>query len=433
MTNANTTTNSSCLGFRISNYLTNNKLICPTEAKNTKQIEQKNSSNHTPITAKHYLSINDVPNVWDTLDMEDMFLGKSFLNCIEQYAPKGMKFVYWVFFQSERPIGFAYGQMQHFNAYESISALHQEVEGNQWQRFQFAAKKLIAQKLNFTGLVIGNLMMTGEHGFYFDPAATANIDIPSLLVQTIKDTKKQLKSQKINLYLLKDYFDDNPLKFEGAEENNYQRFAIQPNMIVKIRPEWKTFDDYLQAMSSKYRVRAKRAFKKGKGIEKKELSLEEIDQHNSRIFELYQNIVKHAPFNTLFLHERYFYGLKECLKDDFKLTGYFIDGKLIGFYTLIFGKNDVDAHFLGLDNAYNNKHQVYLNMLYDMIRKGIDHDVKEVIMARTALEIKSSVGAEPFGMFVYSKFQNPVINTFLKRFAADWLKPAKWTQRKPFK
>ena len=432
MINANTT-NGSSLWFKVAKYLGDKNLVKPVEAKNINQIGKESFSNDSSITSKHYLSINDVPNIWDALDVNDMFLGKSFLSCIELYAPKGMKFVYWVFLKGEQPIGFAYGQLLRFNTYESVSALHQEVKGNGWQRFQFAVKKFIAQKLNFSGLVIGNLMMTGEHGFYFDKAATANIDIPSLLTHTITETKKQLKSKRVNLHLLKDYFDHTPLDFQKVEAERYQRFAIQPNMIVKIRPEWKNFDDYLQAMSSKYRVRAKRAFKKGKDIEKKELSLDEIDQHNSRIFDLYQNIVKNAPFNTLFLNERYFYGLKEYLKDDFKLIGYFIDNKLIGFYTLLFGQHDVDAHFLGLDNEYNNKHQVYLNMLYDMIRKGIDTGMKEVIMARTALEIKSSVGAEPFGMFVYTKFQNPIINTLLKRFAADWLKPAEWTQRKPFK
>ena len=434
MINANTRTKDSCLGFKITNYLADKNIVIPVEKKKVNKIKQEHSFNNIAVSSKHYLSIDDVPNIWNTLAIEDMFLGKNFLSCIEKYAPKGMKFVYWVFFKGEQSVGFAYGQMQHFNTYESVSALHQEtVEGNWWQGLQFAAKKFVAQRLNFGGLVIGNLMMTGEHGFYFDKSMTENVDIPTLLTKTIKETSKKIKAKKTNLYLLKDYFDDNSLSFKGVEEENYQRFAIQPNMIVKIRPDWKTFDDYLQAMSSKYRVRAKRAFKKGKEIEKRELSLSDIDENNDRIFSLYQNIVKNAPFNTLFLNERYFYGLKEYLKDDFKLIGYFIEDKLIGFYTLLFGKNDVDAHFLGLDHDYNNKYQVYLNMLYDMIRMGIEHGKKEVIMARTALEIKSSVGAEPFGMFVYTKFQNPVINTFLRSFAADWVKPEKWTQRSPFK
>lgn len=434
MINANTTTNSSCLGFKITNYLAEHNIINSNKTEKKTQVNQEPyQPNNLPITSKYYLSINHVPNIWATLDIADIFLGKAFLSCVEQYAPKRMKFVYWVFFKGEQPIGFAYGQMQHFNTYESVSALHEEVGGNWWQRFQFSAKKFLARKFNFTALVVGNLMMTGEHGFYFDKAMTEDVDIPSLLTETVKDTSKKIKSKKINIHLLKDYFDNTPLSFNKIEASNYQKIAVQPNMIVKIQPEWKRFDDYLEAMSSKYRVRAKRAFKKGKDIEKKELSLEEIDQYNDKIFELYQNIVKHAPFNTLFLNERYFYGLKEYLKDDFKLIGYFLDGKLIGFYTLIFSNHDVDAHFLGLDNEYNNKYQVYLNMLYDMIRTGIDHDLKEVIMARTALEIKSSVGAEPFGMFVYTKFSNPIINTFLKRFADDWLKPAEWQQRNPFK
>jgi hypothetical protein len=39
---------------------------------------------------------------------------------------------------------------------------------------------------------------------------------------------------------------------------------------------------------------------------------------------------------------------------------------------------------------------LYLNMLYDMIAYSINKGFKEIIFARTALEIKSSVGANQF-------------------------------------
>jgi hypothetical protein len=433
LTNANTTTNKSCLWFKSANYLSEDNLIQTIKGKPFSNIENQNSSNNFPITSTYYLSIHDVPNVWETLKIKDVFLQKAFLNCVESYAPKGMRFVYWVFFKGEMPVGFAYGQIQDFNTYNSISALHEPAKGNWWQRFQFTAKKLLAKSVNFTTLVVGNLMLTGEHAFYFDETTATEVNIPALLVETIKKTSKQLKSHKFNIHLLKDYFENTPLDFTAIEQQNYQKIGVQPNMIVKIRPEWKTFDAYLSAMSSKYRVRAKRAFKKGEGIEKRALTLAEIDENNDTIFDLYQNIVRHASFNSLFLNERYFYGLKEHLKDDFQLIGYFMDGKLIGFYTLIFSGKHLDAHFLGVKDEYNNNYQVYLNMLYDMVKAGIDRQMSEVIMGRTALEIKSSVGAEPFEMFGYTKLRNPIFNTFLRRFADDWLIPEKWVQRTPFK
>jgi len=38
---------------------------------------------------------------------------------------------------------------------------------------------------------------------------------------------------------------------------------------------------------------------------------------------------------------------------------------------------------------------LYLNMLYDMVCHSINKGFKQIIFARTALEIKSSVGAIP--------------------------------------
>jgi hypothetical protein len=58
---------------------------------------------------------------------------------------------------------------------------------------------------------------------------------------------------------------------------------------------------------------------------------------------------------------------------------------------------------------------LYLNMLYDMIAYSINKGFKEIIFARTALEIKSSVGV-PIQMYGYIGHTNPVVNVMPKIF-----------------
>jgi len=204
-------------------------------------------------------------------------------------------------------------------------------------------------------------------------------------------------------------------------------------MILNFREGWESFDDYLAAMSSKYRVRVKRAFKKGAAIERKDFTVDDIRKNLPKIFELYEWIADASVFNLVKLNPDYFVGLKEKLGDDFKMTGYYIDGEFVAFFTTIKNHHELEAHFLGYNESFNRPHQMYLNILYDIIKIAFDQKCSEVVFARTALEIKSSVGAEPHQMYWYLRHRNSFSNRFLSQIV-DYLNPKdEWTQRKPFK
>ena len=64
-----------------------------------------------------------------------------------------------------------------------------------------------------------------------------------------------------------------------VEKNKFHEFTAQPNMVLNFRKDWNSFEDYMAAMSSKYRVRVKRAFKKGVAIERKHLSVQDIEDN----------------------------------------------------------------------------------------------------------------------------------------------------------
>lgn len=385
------------------------------------------------ITHQWYLSVADLPNIWETLAIDNIFLKKEFLACLEKYPPEGMQFLYWVFFENSAPVGFAYAQIQHFNIYKSATNLQQAAEGNLWERLKHKIKQIGAKSLNFNVLVLGNMMSTGEHGFYFTEAVAQKINAPQLVEAAITASLPHIKARKVDINLFKEFYAKSLPDATPLLQKNYHQIAVQPSMILDICPEWKAFDDYLQAVSSKYRVRAKRAFKKGADLVKKELSLAEIEHFNDTIFSLYLQTVSNANFNALFLHPQYFYGLKAFFKDDFKLTGYFLNDELIGFCTLLFNNEEIESHFLGLNNEYNYEYQVYLNMLFNMIDISIQHQAKRVIMARTALEIKSSVGAVAHDMSVFVKLKNPIYNAFIKRITASVEQAEEWTPRQPFK
>ena len=204
-------------------------------------------------------------------------------------------------------------------------------------------------------------------------------------------------------------------------------------MILDIRPDWNTFEDYLAACQSKYRVRAKRAFKKGKLLQKEEFNLEQIIHYESQMYDLYRSVAENSGFNLINLNSSYLVALKKELPEAFRCFAYFLEGELVAFYTTISNGEELEAHFLGFDKNLNRNLQVYLNILYDLVRIGIEGGNRRVVFARTAMEIKSSVGAEAIDMYCYVRHRNSITNKLIHPLF-DYLKPKddEWTPRHPF-
>ena len=65
------------------------------------------------------------------------------------------------------------------------------------------------------------------------------------------------------------------------------------------------------------------------------MNLSELIALEEDIYDLYFHVAKNAPFNTFLLPKNHFRVFKEKLQDNFLFYGYFKNGKLIGFNTLI--------------------------------------------------------------------------------------------------
>ena len=91
------------------------------------------------------------------------------------------------------------------------------------------------------------------------------------------------------------------------------------------------------------------------------------------------------------------------------------------------------TYFLGYDASIQREKMLYLNMLYDIIAYSINKGFKEIIFARTALEIKSAVGAKPQEMFGFIKHSNPILNYTLEKLLYCLEPEVVWQERNPFK
>ncbi len=372
---------------------------------------------------------------WLKLIPDNIFFSFPFLEMIEHTPPKGIKPLYAILSQNDKQIAVLSLQLKDIDLSESMNFNEGFKKENAIQRFGTAVRKKAAGIAKFTTLICGNVLLTGEYGFHFADNTILYKDQFNIIEKSL-DTIVQLLSKNgypCGPVLMKDYYKDKEFSLNNLE-SKFTEFAVQPNMILNIRDEWNEFGDYLSSMKSKYRVRAKRAFKKlGEDVVKQEMTIEDIELNEQKLFDLYMETASEADFNLFTLPVNYFSLLKKQLGDKIKVVSYILDGKIIGYYTILFNTEYMEAHYLGYDKSKNAARQIYLNMLYDLIKEGIDASVDKIQFARTALEIKSSVGAVPYDMLVYLKHKSTWKNKLVPRLLGFMVPDKEWVPRSPFK
>ena len=387
--------------------------------------------------------IEDLAEEWSSFCVADNLMDVPFLKTIEDFHSPSIKPFYALVISDEKTVGLLYFQVKNFHLAKS---LHFEcTDSSAFEKFSVFLKKKFAGYIRFNTLVMGNLLLTGEYGYKFSPQYSSVSDrinfinsindLPSDIIRYAQQEAlifaRKVFGTDCRAILCKDFGkEDDHLKLR---EDGFYKIEVQPDMVFEIRPEWKSFDDYLESLESKYRVRYRRARKKLGTISKRNLTTSELITHLPKIHELYLNIVKNAGFNLFYLSGDFFVALKENLGTNFSVDAYFSGNELVGFSSIIKNFNYQYCFFLGYDTDSNKENQLYLNMLYDFIEGAINQHMSHIIMSRTAIEIKSSVGAIPEEKFVYFKHRNTFVHAAFK-FLFSWMyKNKEWQLRSPFK
>jgi len=380
----------------------------------------------TTLSHRIYSSVTQFPENWQELAVDNIFLTKEYLEILEKSVPVNMTCHFIGIFNNSELVGIAVSQFLDLNQLDSF--------GDRDKCIKSSIRNIVFKNFCSHVLLLGNNMLTGQNAYSFsNKIAKSELQLELLKAMDTLKEKFKKSGKKVHISSLKDFEAPEIGEFNPQLLKDYFQFSTQPNMVFTILENWKKEQDYIDALSKKYRDQYKRARKKADGIEKRKLGLQEIIALEEEIYELYFHVVQNAPFNTFFLAKNHFRVFKEILKDKFLFYGYFIDNKLIGFNTLIKNGTAMDTYFLGYDDSIQKEKMLYLNMLYDMIAYSINKGFKEIVFARTALEIKSSVGAKPVEVFGFIKHETKLIDRCTKTIF-NYLEPkTEWQERNPFK
>ncbi len=378
--------------------------------------------------------IEECASNWDSIGDNNLYWKSKYLALLERYPAKNMTQVYvLVYVKDELTAKFLF-QNIFIKLSESYGEHNHELSLG--QKTKELAKKLVLPFLKFQLVVSGNALLTGNYGHFFkqDLNLVNKEEIVAFVTEAYKDYYRKTVKRPSGI-LLKDIQEKTASKYtQVLAENGFSNFQVEPKMKIDIDASWNSFGDYLSAIKSKYRVRVRRAKKKlGDTITRRKLTAVELEQYAGKMYALYMETAGGAGFNLFFLDDYYFAAMGIELPNDVHVVGVFEGEEMLGFYTLIKGGTEMDAHFLGYSIKRNAAHQLYLNMLYFMIEDSINANTTVLHMSRTALEIKSSVGAKPQQLELYVKHYSKPLNKLVKNLLKITVPEVEWKERSPFK
>lgn len=389
------------------------------------------------LNAAVYSSVTAIPaHDWDgLLKKEDIFLSRKYLSVVEKSFLPGLQFRYVILRSGRQPRSILYFQLINLSDEGLGGILDLEEYGGMAAGISAKINNLLFNPGNGRKsylLVCGNLLVSGNHGVRAAGGEAFAEAIGSIAVLKKHFAFTSDKSCRIVAHMVKDYYHDEDSVAGSILRKDYFLLNTDPEMILERRHEWKTFDDYLANLSSKYRVRANQSLSRLEKVEVRELPLEEIVEREAEIFELNCRVLKKAPVKLVKPSSAYFVNLKKAFGDHYRINGFFIDGNLVAFTSALWNQVHFEAHYIGIDYHFNKEYALYQNILYIYIRDFTECSSEKLFFGRTALEIKSAAGARPHHLSCYFRFANRLVNTLARPLVSS-IGPGNWVPRDPFR
>ncbi len=362
--------------------------------------------------------------------ISNVFLNANYFRSIEKGGFKGLTFRYYLHPQKNGRFHFQYFQLIDLSVRDLESIVNLDPYGKVLAGLSGVLDKFIfgiqRNKPHFL-VICGNMLLSGNHGLY---CGSGN---HQALLETITKVKQDLsKSGKVAAMIVKDFEADHDALGPLLKKDKFHSMIMDPIMEMDLALNWKSFSDYLAAMSSKYRVRANNVRKKLADTTIKQFSLADVEEHYDRLEFLYKSVQQKSPIRLMQCSFLYLKNLMTYMSEKVVMKAYIENGEIVAFLCGIKNGKSLEAHHIGIDYKYNKSHALYQNILYDFIEMGIQESMNHISFGRTAMEMKSTVGAVPVTYNAYIRFENRVVNSLICHFLPD--EPAgDWVQRNPFK
>jgi Acetyltransferase (GNAT) domain len=338
---------------------------------------------------------------WDQVTSHDsLFLSRRYLRVLEEAGPENLRQRYALIFRGKEPVAAIAAQ----SVSVSVARLRKKAASN--GRLDRLEEKM---------LVCGNLLSWGMHGISFAPNADHEALWPAVAEAVYRLRRVDKLFGDTAFVMVKDITDTHAAAASALSRFSYRELETEPNMVLDISPQWKTYDDYLASLTSRYRKQAKQIEKEvtAAGCTVEEIKTGEIARNAEQLHALYLQTHKNARLRLVTLPVAFLPTLARELGEDMRFTVLRKDDQLLGFVTTVKDGETAVGYYIGFDRKVNADIPIYFRLLQSVVGHALALGCKRLSLGRTALEPKARLGARPDPMRVWIRHRIPMLNVIV--------------------
>lgn len=186
------------------------------------------------------------PVRWDALTAHaSMFLSRRYLRVLEDAGPENLQQRYALVFRGKEPVAAI--------AAQSVAVALSRVSKSSKRSKATAPLEHLEEKM----LVCGNLLSWGQHGVALAPGENAAELWPAVAEALYRIRRADKLLGTASFVMIKDITNGYADGACALSRFSYRALETEPNMVLEISPKWKTYDDYMSSLTSRYRKAAK--------------------------------------------------------------------------------------------------------------------------------------------------------------------------------
>lgn len=383
------------------------------------------SSSKTGLPSYEYVVSRTLADVKEALPLLNkrpfVELSYDYLQAVEASLPAGVC-RYMLIYKEGRPVLFSYAQLF------TLTSKNFRLEKN--AGCVKSILKLFLDLKKIKVLMTGNALRTDTSCCCYD-STMVNADEVAELISA--GAEKIADEENVTAVILKDMPYSMVVRSWLAEQG-YNTPWADAVMELTLPEQWTNMNDYVAALSRKYKTRANKILDAGKDLEFRVMGLDEVRAYDAQIDRLFNNVLANQSFRLTTVAPHHFSSMKQVYGDGFEVFGLFKEGALSGFCSAFISADTYELYYAGIDYNLNTEYQLYFNILFAGLARAIELKKSRLVLGRTSFDAKASIGAKPVELPYFIKIANlpqGVTNWFINYFSG--MEDGKWKMRNPLK
>lgn len=361
---------------------------------------------------------------WDSVTSHDsLFLSRRYLRVLEEAGPDNLRQCYALIFRGREPVAAIAAQ----NVTVSIARLRKTpTAGKAGTRLERLEEKM---------LVCGNLLSWGMHGISFAPNQNHKLLWPAVAEAIYRLRRADKLSGDTDFVMVKDIPDAHASGASALSRFSYRELETEPNMVLEISPQWRSYEAYMASLTSKYRKQAKQIEKEvaAAGCIVEEIGGEDVARHAGQLHALYMQTHRNARVRLVTLPATFLPTLAARLGDDMRFTVVRQGEQLLGFVTTVRDGETAVGYYIGFDRKANADFLIYFRLLQAVVDHAVKLGCRRLSLGRTALEPKARLGARPDPLRIWIRHRIPMLNVVVRGLLHTISDHDEAPERNPFK